>query len=384
MIQTPRPGLLMYWRIAKIAFMKSLASILIAFLSIGAVRAQIVNTATMDSSDYQIKGKVTVEGYVDTYFAYNFNEPEGGDQPYLVSMARHNEININLAFVDVKYSSSRLRARVVPGFGTYVNANYINEKGSLKNLIEANCGIKLFKHKNIWLDVGILGSPYTNESAISKDHLTYTRSLAAENVPYYLSGTKLSLPVSNKLNAYLYLINGWQQITDQNSNKSFGSQIEFRPSNFLLINWNNYLGNESASIDSIKGLRYFTDIYFIYSKGRLSMSSCVYYGVQENLESMLKWWQANVICRYAFTSLMSGSFRLEYFKDVDGALVLPIAPVNGFETIGMSLGINFKLEDNILFRTEARQFVSNNNIFTRSEGPASTSMTLTTSLCAWF
>jgi hypothetical protein len=364
--------------------MKSAAFILMTFLSIGTVSAQIVNTATMDSSDYQIGGKVTLEGYVDTYFAYNFNEPKEGDQPYLVSMSRHNEININLAFVDVKYSSSRLRARVAPGFGTYVNANYINEKGSLKNLIEANCGIKLFKHKNIWLDVGILGSPYTNESAISKDHLTYTRSLAAENVPYYLSGAKISLPVSNKFNTYFYLINGWQQITDQNSNKSFGSQIEFRPNKYLLVNWNNYLGNESAAIDSVKGLRYFTDIYLIYSKERLSMSSCVYYGIQENLESVLRWWQANAIFRYAFTSVMSGSFRFEYFNDMNGALVLPITPANGFETIGLSLGINFKLEDNILFRTEARQFVSNKDIFKRNEEPASTSMTLTASLCAWF
>jgi hypothetical protein len=208
--------------------------------------------------------------------------------------------------------------------------------------------------------------------------------LAAENVPYYLSGAKLSFPVSNKLNAYLYLINGWQQITDQNSNKSFGSQIEFRPSNSLLVNWNNYLGNESAAIDSVKGLRYFTDIYLIYSKERLSISSCVYYGLQKDLESMLRWWQANVICRYAFTLLMSGSFRFEYYNDPGAALVLPIAPANGFETIGMSLGINFKLEDNILFRTEARQFVSNKDIFTRKGEPASTSMTLTASLCAWF
>lgn len=370
--------------ITKITSMKSVASILMAFLSIGAVCAQIVNTAPMDSSDYKINGKVTVGGNVDTYFAYNFNEPKGGNQPYLVSMSRHNEMNINLAFIDVKYSSSRLRARVVPGFGTYVNANYINETGSLKNLIEANCGIKLFKNKNIWLDVGILGSPYTNESAISKDHLTYTRSLAAENVPYYLAGAKISLPVSTKLNAYFYLINGWQQITDQNNNKSFGSQIEFRPSHYLLFNWNNYLGNESAAIDSVKGVRYFTDIYLIYSKKKLSMSSCLYYGIQENLDSMLRWWQANAICRYAFTPLLSGSFRIEYFADMKGALVLPITSVNGFETVGMSLGIDFKLEDNILFRTEARQFVSNKDIFTYKGEPASSSVTLTASLCAWF
>ena len=169
--------------------------------------SQVINTATMDSTDYKVKGRVTVEGYVDSYYAFNFNKPSGGDIPYFVSMARHNEVNINLAFIDVKYSSQRVRARVVPGFGTYMNANYANESGSLKNLVEANAGIRLVKDKGIWLDVGVLGSPYTNESAVSKDHLAYTRSLAAENVPYYLSGIKATLPVSKKVSLYLFLIN---------------------------------------------------------------------------------------------------------------------------------------------------------------------------------
>lgn len=253
-------------------------------------RGQITNTATMDSADYKVSGKVTIEGYVDTYYSYNFNNPANGDQPYLVSMSRHNEFNINLAFVDLKYSSSRVRARVVPGFGTYVNANYGNEAGSLKNLIEANAGVNLSKRKGIWLDLGVLGSPYTNESAISKDHLVYTRSLAAENVPYYLAGLKLTVPVTKNVNTYFYLINGWQQIRDQNTNKSFGSQVEYRPNNNMLINWNNYIGNESTAIDSVKGLRYFTDLYLLYVIKRISIASCVYYGLQDNANNTYKWW----------------------------------------------------------------------------------------------
>src|SRR5688572_24366215 len=93
------------------------------------VNAQIVNTATMDTTDQQLKGRVTVEGYLDAYYAYNFNKPQAKDQPYFVSMNRHNEMNINLAFVDAKFSSARVRARIAPGFGTYINANYSSEPG---------------------------------------------------------------------------------------------------------------------------------------------------------------------------------------------------------------------------------------------------------------
>ena len=99
-------------------------------IGLSTAQAQIVNTGVMDTTDFRYQGKVTVEGYIDAYYAYDFNKPVGGNRPYFVSMARHNEMTINLAFVDVKYSSSRLRARFVPGFGTYINANYAKEPGA--------------------------------------------------------------------------------------------------------------------------------------------------------------------------------------------------------------------------------------------------------------
>ncbi len=145
--------------------------------------SQVVNTGVMDTSNFNYQGKVTVNGYIDSYYGYDFNKPASKERPYFVSMARHNEFNINLAYIDVKYSSARLRARFVPGFGTYINANYAAEPGVLKNIVEGNIGVKLFPDKNIWIDAGVFGSPYTNESAISKDHLMFSRSFAPEYVP---------------------------------------------------------------------------------------------------------------------------------------------------------------------------------------------------------
>src|SRR6478752_5855034 len=136
--------------------MKKIATLLVIALAGGSLKAQVVNTGVMDTADFAYQGKVTVGGYVDTYYGYDFNKPTG-NRPYFVSMARQNEMTINLAYVDVKYSSSRLRARFVPGFGSYVNANYAAEPGTLKNIIEASVGIKIFPTKNLWLDAGVMG-----------------------------------------------------------------------------------------------------------------------------------------------------------------------------------------------------------------------------------
>lgn len=166
----------------------------IGCLTLRWANAQVVNTATMDTLESTILGHVGIGGYIDTYYSYNFNKPASGNTSYLVASARPNEVSINLAYVDLRYRSERVRARFVPGFGTYMNANYATEPATLAHIVEGYVGVKLFKNSALWLDMGVLGSPYTNESAVSKDHLMYTRSLAPEYVPYYLTGIKASIP----------------------------------------------------------------------------------------------------------------------------------------------------------------------------------------------
>jgi hypothetical protein len=365
--------------------MKKISGIVFALAIVQAANAQVVNTATLDTADFAFEGKVTVEGYIDTYYAYNFNKPPTKEQPYFVSMARDREINVNLAFIDIKYSSSRLRARFVPGFGTYINANYAGENGTLKNIVEASAGVRLVPGKNIWIDAGVFGSPYTNESAISKDHLAYTRSFAPEYVPYYLTGVKLTAPLGSKVNAYLYLLNGWQQIQDQNDRLAVGTQIEYRPGNYLLINWDTYIGDERSASDTTVGKRYFSDVYLIYTKGRFSATGCFYVGMQEQAEAKdAVWWQANLIARYNLTEKLSVTGRIEHFNDPDEVQIVPITGVNGFRSNGASLGLNYKLAENILLRLEGRTLFSDKDVYMKNEAPTNSSNTLTSNVTIWF
>jgi hypothetical protein len=349
------------------------------------LHAQVVNTGIMDTTDFRYQGKVTVEGYLDGYYSYDFNKPRDGNRLYAVSMSRHNEMTINLAFIDLKYSSSRLRARLVPGFGTYINANYASEPGTLRHLVEASAGVKVSKDHSIWLDFGVFGSPYTNESAISKDHLAYTRSLAPEFVPYYLSGVKLSLPINQKLSAYLYVVNGWQRIQDNNSGKSVGTQLEYRPGNNWLINWNTYIGDERSTLNPSFRARYFTDAYFIYTNGRWAATGCVYIGAQARQSLNNAYWgQANIIGRYNLTSQLSVTGRIEYFKDPNHVVVIPIASGTSFNTVSSSIGLNEKLADNVLLRFEYRTFHSAQDVFRAGDLQKKDDNVVTANITMWF
>ncbi len=353
--------------------------------------AQVTNTATMDTTGGIQIGKLAISVYLDTYYGYNFNEPANSDVPYFVTMNRHNEANINLGMIDLRYTAERLRICFAPGFGTYVNANNASEPGSLRHLIEARVGIKLFKKKNIWMDFGVLGSPYTNESAISKDHLMYTRSFAPEYVPYYVTGAKFTFPLGKRVNAYLYLLNGWQQMVDLNKGKSIGTQVEWRPGNRNLINWNTYIGDERSAARPYYRTRYFTDVYWLFNPdGKFSMTSCAYVGAQERLDglgnkSTFKWWQANLIGRYSFNKTISLSGRIEYFSDPYNSIVSMINPVSGFSSFSGGLCLNLRLFDHALVRFEGRHFFSDQFVYSDTNGNPHDQMTwVVSSVTMWF
>jgi hypothetical protein len=373
----------------------SLVFLVLFFRSEPTFAQGIQNSGMTDREDSTELGKVKIGGYIDTYYAYDFNQPKDGNRPYAVSSSRTQEININLAYLDIKYQTNHIRARLAPGFGTYVNANYAAETGTLKNMIEAYGGVKLSRKKDLWLDAGIMGSPFSNETAISKDHLMYSRSLSAEYVPYYLSGLRLTAPLSRRVTGYLYLVNGWQHIINPNQKLSIATQIEHKVSDKILLNWNMYFGNEKSSIDSNYGKRFFTDVYAIINPdGKLSLTSCVYYGLQQNTNAKQgsSWFQGNIIARYTLHKKLSLSGRVEFFSDphlvmlrnenpAQAALGLP----NGSTQLN-SYGfcLNYKLSENALFRLEYRQYRSDDPFISSNGLPVSTEDLLFGNITVWF
>jgi hypothetical protein len=365
--------------------MRSVLLIILLVLSLNAA-AQVIITGAKDPIDSTYIWSISLGGYLDSYYAFDFNKPEDGYRPYFVSMNHHNEVAINLGYIDFKFTSPRVRARFAPGFGTYVDENYAHEPGALRNLIEASVGIKLFKDRDIWLDAGVMGSPYTNESAISRDQLTYTRSFAPEYVPYYLTGIKLLIPLTSRLAGSIYLLNGWQQIRDQNRNKAIGTQLEFRPNETVIISWSTFFGKEgngSDTVSSVIGMRYFSDVYVLYNNNRWSAASSFYAGMQEREHTNALWWQWNAAARYDLSSRLSVTGRIEYFQDDQSVMIVPITEAEGFRSSGASVGLNFKLADNVLLRLEGRTFFSEEAVYLR-DGPVKTSNLIASNISIWF
>ncbi|HRF17352.1 MAG TPA: outer membrane beta-barrel protein, partial [Chitinophagaceae bacterium] len=158
---------------------------------------------------------LTLSGYAEAYYTYDFNKPADNNRPgFIYSHNRHNEFNLNLGFLRVNYTAERVRANIALAAGTYMNANYAAEPGVLKNVFEANASIKISKKKNLWIDAGIMPSHIGFESAVSKDCWNLTRSILADNTPYFEAGAKISYTTDDGKWFFSGMaLNGWQRIT---------------------------------------------------------------------------------------------------------------------------------------------------------------------------
>lgn len=321
-------------------------------------------------------------GYVEAYYGYDFNRPGNNARPaFIYSHNRHNEFNVNLAFLKGSYNTERVRANLAVAVGTYMNANYSAEPGVLKNLYEANAGYKLSASKNLWLDIGIMPSHIGFESAISKDDWTLTRSILAENSPYFESGAKLTYTTNNgKLGLSAMALNGWQRIqrVDSNSLMSWGTQVYYKPGDKITLNYSTFLGTDKPDID--RKWRYFHNLHGIFQfSPKVGLTVGFDYGqeqVAKKSSEKNNWYSPVAILRITPTEKWAIAFRGEYYNDEDGVIISTGTP-NGFKTTGLSANIDYMPQKNVAMRLEGKTFHSKDMIFNK-EGKATDNNTVLT------
>jgi len=334
-------------------------------------------------------GKLTISGYAELYYGFDFNRPADNNRPgFVYSHNRHNEVNLNLGFIKANYDNSFLRANLALMAGTYANANLAAESGVLKNIFEANAGLKLSKSANLWIDGGIFSSHIGFESAVSKDCWVLTRNISSDNTPYYESGAKISYTSSdNKLTLVGLYLNGWQRINrqDANSKPAGGLQIYYKPSNTITLNYSNYLGTEGG--DSTRVRRFYNNFYGIFQlTDAFGITAGFDYGVQQQTKGSNSYNHVIspvAIARYQFAGKWAVAGRFEYYRDENGMLIATGTP-HGFNTTGYSLNLDYAPVSNALLRLEGKVYDSKDEVFNRLGRPVNTSPLITASMAVSF
>ncbi len=333
--------------------------------------------------------KIKVTGYLEAYFGYDFNKPTDNNRPgFIYSHNRHNEMNLNLRFIKGSYESDMVRANLGVMAGTYANANLAAEPGVLKNIFEANAGLKLSKSANLWVDAGIFSSHIGFESAVSKDCWVLTRNISSENTPYYESGAKMTYGTNDgQFTAALLYLNGWQRITRQNGNSqpAGGLQLTWKPTPEITVNYSNYLGTEGA--DSVRVRRFYHNVYGIFQvTDQFGLTVGFDYGTQQKAkgsDAKNEVLSPVAIAQYKLNSKWALAGRVEYYEDKNGIFIATGTP-NGFKTTGYSMNIDYAPVSNAVVRLEGKLYDSKDRVFIREMDPVNHNAAITASIAVSF
>jgi hypothetical protein len=287
---------------------------------------------------YAQQDSLHVSGFVDAYYTHAFGEVETGTRGALFNHTTTGAFSINLALLQASYSSDRVRANVGVMGGTYAQQNLSSEPAELRNLYEANVGYELVP--GLWLDAGVLPSHIGMESAVSADNPTLTRSLMAENSPYFETGAKLTY-TSGSLSFSTLVLNGWQNIRDNNEAKSFGTQVQYNPSEELLLNSSTYIGRDNDA----DAHRFFHNLYAVYRMPGLWVRAAFDIGVQGGE----RWFGNALIIGGEVSKTVNVALRVESYSDTHGVIV-----AGGIMASGYSVNIDYTPRKNVYLRSEIR------------------------------
>ena len=306
-------------------------------------------------------------GFIDTQYAFDLNQPQGIDRAYTTQPARHNELNVNLAYVEAKLLGEKVRGRLALQLGTSVQSNYASEPqvgsvsgGSMsRHLQEGVVGYRL--NELWWIDAGVYFSHIGVENWVSKENWALSRTLISEFSPYYQSGVKLSYEGNEGVSGQLHILNGWQNMSENNSQKALGISGTYAPKNSRFEGtYNNFMGREVEY-----RWRLFHNVILKWkSSDSLQFSMNYDRGWQQtgDLSSWQSWHGFAVFARYQAQAGWASTLRLEGYFDPDQVIV-STASDHGFQVWGGSLNVDQPLTEQVVWRNEIRLLSSKDAIY---------------------
>lgn len=342
-------------------------------------------------------GPTTLSGFVDVYYGQNFNNPAGQANGLRFFDSATNQFGLNLVEMVVDKapdpSNSRTGYHVALGFGQAMNVvNGSEPKGGLgfdQYLKEAYFSYLAPIGKGLQVDVGKFVTPHGAEVIETKDDWNYSRGiLFSYAIPYYHFGMRAKYVFNDKYSLTGFFVNGWNNVVDNNTGKTYGAGFGWNPSKKFGIAQNYMAGPEENTNNS--NLRQLTDTVITFSPtSRLSFIVNGDYGrgdrftdaLTNTLSHPVFWTGVAGYVKYALTATTAIATRYEYYDDHDGFTTGTLTPThfNEFTTTFEKL-----MAHHIISRFEFRRDMANQPVFLKGSNPVLDQNTLTAGLVFTF
>ena len=342
-------------------------------------------------------GEINFSGLIDGYYSHNFNNPASGFNTLRNFEVRARSFALNMAELSLSHDPAPIGFRLDLGFGRAWEVIHATDPGRsdiVRFFPQAYVSVKPEKWGGFQFDFGKF---YTSAGAeLTENNLawTYGRGYLYTNGPYYHFGARVTKPLASNFTVGFQVVNGWNNVEDNNSGKTFGFTTAWTGKK---ISWFNtyYVGPEKTSTND--GIRHFYDtvvnlnpsdkvgFYVNFDYGRDNEA----FGPSANAE-----WIAVGAAGHVQASRHSAlTLRYEHYNDKTGFITSVAQKVNSFTAT-----YEYKWVQGLLSRLEYRRDWSNQPYFERGHeggpfnipgvpfipGPAKNQDTLTLGFVAFF
>jgi len=334
-------------------------------------------------------------GYLETSYNYNFNQPNGQINRGRSFDTRANSFNLNafqLQATGALGDNSGYTAKML--FGTDAsaiknpNGNATNLTGTTNDEVdieEAYAWYKAPLGSGLTITAGRFVTFEGIEVIEGKDDYTVSRGLLfglAE--PFTHTGVKADYQFTKQLDLALGVVNGWDQVEDQNSSKTFigrlGVNLGDPFSGGLSWTYGDEKPYAGSAVDVNHDMRTSVDATFstVFNK-TFTLAYQANYGEEANANtyaeshngtvapagtSYATWFGFGIQPKVTITDKFWIGGRYEYFEDKDGARTGGVAGTLKPTTLqNFTIAPAYKLTDALTVQTELRYDWSNVNYF---------------------
>ncbi len=299
----------------------------------------------------------TFSGFLDGYYGYNFNRPGSRKNLYRNFDFNHNQFSLNYAELAVELKPAPLGFRADIGFGDTAKAVHAAEPAGSEVYQYLQQIYVSAVHKKIQVDFGKFVKPAGAEVIETKDNWNYSRSLLFSlAIPYYHFGVRTTLAAHDKFTLTGFLMNGWNNVVDNNAGKTAGFQAVVKPAKNFTFTQNYLAGNELADGNSARHLADTVALWEAHPK--LSFMANYDYGMDRQRRSRVKWQGIALYAKVTPLPNFRLSPRFEYFDDSNGFMT-------GTKQLlkEVTITADYQFNENMFMRGEYRRDWSDESVF---------------------
>ena len=221
--------------------------------------------------------------------------------------------------------------------------------------------------KGLQMDVGKFVTPYGAEVIETKDDFNYSRGLLFNYaIPFYHYGLRAKYSFNDKYSVTGFVVNGWNDIYENNTGKSYGVVFGWNPTKKISIAQGYMAGPETVGTNA--HWRQLSDTVVTYSPtGKLTTMLNFDYGRGDRVTGIptpVFWTGIAGYVKYAFNGLYAVATRYEYYNDHDGFTTGTPQHLNEFTGTFQRI-----VAHHLITRLEFRRDFSNRPVFTKGTTP---------------